>query len=246
MAIYYNDEEYPYIFKNKEEIDEPNQSIAKYDYWSDLVEEQKRVHSEINESLHGLHDKVHRQEHDQQQRWKKIYYRLNEQRKYNDKQNEFENYAKSRLENIESKNERLQAMLNEESQFKQVMMEKLHSLQKTHQEIENRLEKQEAINEHFLSSLHEQHELQKEMADQISKLEANHQEVIERLDSQEALTEKVLRQVTNLRSILFERAGHLADKIENSYKLTSSYIYKLMTGQVFLVEQKEKQKKDTD
>ena len=125
-------------------------------------------------------------------------------------------------------------------------MEKLHSLKQTQQEIENRLEKQKAANEQLLLNLREQHELQKEMADQISKLEANHQEVIERLDSQEALTEKVLRQVKNLRYILFERAGYLAEKIENGYQLTSSYIYKLLTGQVFLLEQKEKQKKDTD
>ena len=85
MAIYFNDEEYPYIFKNEEEIDGPNQSFAKYDYWSDLIEEQKRVHSEINQSLKGLNHKVDQQEHDQQKRWRNIYDRLNEQRKYNDK-----------------------------------------------------------------------------------------------------------------------------------------------------------------
>lgn len=249
MAIYFNEEEYPYIFKNEEEISEPNQSIANYDFWSVFAEEQKRVQSRINKSVKALNHQLHQQELDHKRRWRKIYEKLNEQRKYNEKHKEFKKDVKGWLENIESQNVRLQAMLNEESLLKQEMIEKWHSLQSSYQEIERRLEKQEAANEQLLSGLHEQHELQKEIVNQISKQEERYQEVIERLENQEALTEKVLRQVINLRSAIFERAGHLAEKIENGYKLTSSYIYKLMTGsvqplQVFQLEQKEKQKKD--
>lgn len=246
MAIYFNDEEHPYIFKTEEEIDGQNQSIAKYDYWSDLIEEQKRVQSKIDQSLKGLNHKIEQQEHAQQQRWRKIYYKMNEQRKFNEKRKGFEDHVKNWLENIESKNERLQIMLNEDSQLKQDILEKLHNLKQTQQDIENRLEKQEATIEDFLADLREHHEFQKDMGIQISKQEERHQELLDRLDNQEALTEKVLRQVTNLRSIIFERAGHLAEKIENGYQLTSSYIHKLLTGQVFLLEQKEKQKKGTD
>ncbi|MBI0577134.1 hypothetical protein IEC97_07155 [Neobacillus cucumis] len=55
-------------------------------------------------------------------------------------------------------------------------------------------------------------------------------QVLTRLDRQEALTEKILRQINHIRSILFERTNYLATKIEDGYKVTSTYVYKLMTG----------------
>lgn len=55
-------------------------------------------------------------------------------------------------------------------------------------------------------------------------------DVLKRLDHQEALTEKIYRQLNHLRSIIFERTNYLATKVEEGYKITSSYIYKLMTG----------------
>jgi hypothetical protein len=50
------------------------------------------------------------------------------------------------------------------------------------------------------------------------------------LDKQEALTEKIYRQLNHIRSILFERTNYLAEKMDEGYKLTSSYVYNLMTG----------------
>lgn len=54
--------------------------------------------------------------------------------------------------------------------------------------------------------------------------------MLKRLDTQEALLDKLGRQLNHVRSILFERTNYLVDKIDEGYKLTSSYVYKLMTG----------------
>ncbi|CAM4078550.1 hypothetical protein [Lederbergia lenta] len=61
--------------------------------------------------------------------------------------------------------------------------------------------------------------------------------------------EKVVRQIDHIRSILFERMTYLAEKVENGYRLTSSYVYKLMTGAnqpfaLFMANEKQKEKKE--
>jgi predicted nucleic acid-binding Zn ribbon protein len=75
-----------------------------------------------------------------------------------------------------------------------------------------------------------QEDLQKQLSEKISKQEEFQTGVLNRLDQQEALTEKIFRQLNHIRSILFERTNYLAEKIDEGYKITSSYVYKLMTG----------------
>lgn len=75
-----------------------------------------------------------------------------------------------------------------------------------------------------------QMELQKQLSKKFSNQEEFQTGVLTRLDQQEALTEKISRQLNNIRSILFERTNFLAQKIEEGYKITSSYVYNLMTG----------------
>ncbi|MEH7113880.1 hypothetical protein V7124_16015 [Neobacillus niacini] len=82
----------------------------------------------------------------------------------------------------------------------------------------------------IIDLLKTQEELQKQLAEKIRKQEEFQTEVFTRLEQQEALTEKIFRQVNHIRSILFERTNYLAEKIDEGYKMTSSYVYNLMTG----------------
>ncbi|MEH7177419.1 hypothetical protein [Neobacillus vireti] len=82
----------------------------------------------------------------------------------------------------------------------------------------------------IIDLLKTQEQLQIQLSEKISKHEAFQTEVLTRLDQQEALTEKIFRQINHIRSILFERTNYLAEKIDEGYKMTSSYVYKLMTG----------------
>ncbi|MFZ7944713.1 hypothetical protein [Neobacillus sp. 19] len=78
--------------------------------------------------------------------------------------------------------------------------------------------------------MNEQLELQKIAAEKLEKQDDFQSGVLKRLDNQEALLDKLARQVNHIRSILFERTNYLAERIEDGYKVTSSYVYKLMTG----------------
>ncbi|HWO95818.1 MAG TPA: hypothetical protein VNM45_05705 [Bacillus sp. (in: firmicutes)] len=137
--------------------------------------------------------------------------------------------AKSIAE-LKPRNERLEAVLKKESLLKKAIMDQIHHLNGFNQEIVSRLEKNEGANEQLSLQLNKQLELQKEVADKLSNQEAIQEKMLKRLDHQEALTEKISRQLNHIRSILFERTNHLAVKLEEGYKLSSSYIYKLMTG----------------
>lgn len=97
-------------------------------------------------------------------------------------------------------------------------------------DLRNRLEKNEEANQHLAMQMNEQLELQKSVAEKIEKQEDLQGSVLKRLDNQDAILDKLARQVNHIRSILFERTNYLATKIEDGYKVTSSYVYKLMTG----------------
>lgn len=82
----------------------------------------------------------------------------------------------------------------------------------------------------IIDLLKTQEEIQKQLSEKLSKQEEFQKGVLTRLDQQEALTEKIFRQINHIRSILFERTNFLAEKIDEGYKITSSYVYNLMTG----------------
>lgn len=97
-------------------------------------------------------------------------------------------------------------------------------------EISTSNQKHTEYEELIIHLLKTQEELQKQLSEKISKQEEFQTGVLTRLDQQEALTEKIFRQLNHIRSILFERTNYLAEKIDEGYKITSSYVYNLMTG----------------
>jgi len=119
-------------------------------------------------------------------------------------------------------------------------------------DLRKRLERSEDTNHQLIVQMKEQMELQKEVSKKITNQEEFQEGVLQRLDSQEALMDKISRQINHIRSILFERTNYLAAKIDDGYKITSSYVYKLMTGSdqplTFLLmnQRKEENQKQND
>lgn len=141
--------------------------------------------------------------------------------------------------------------------FQTQLQEETHSTQWNNigeqlNDLRSRLERYEKANHQLVLQINEQLELQKEVAEKIKKQEEFQGEVLQRLDTQEALMDKISRQINHIRSILFERTNYLATKIDDGYKLTSTYVYKLMTGSdqpltFFLMNQrKEENQNHTD
>lgn len=110
------------------------------------------------------------------------------------------------------------------------MLEQLKILTDENKKLQMIIENNEVSGQEMMNQM-KQHQLNNEnISRQLAEHKEGQQEVLGRLDNQEALIEKALRQLSHLRSILFERTSDLAETIEEKYQLTSSYVYQLLTG----------------
>ncbi|MBS4211363.1 MULTISPECIES: hypothetical protein [Neobacillus] len=122
------------------------------------------------------------------------------------------------------------SQLNDLQKSSQSHQEMMRMQEKFQEEIADKLNRQTVFQKEVTEKLNSQEEFQNQISAKMNKQEEFQEDVLKRLDYQEALTEKISRQLNFIRSILFERTNYLASKIEDGYKLTSSYVYKLMTG----------------
>ena len=112
------------------------------------------------------------------------------------------------------------------------LYKQITGIKSSHQlnELNTSNQKQKEYEELIIHLLKTQEELQKQLTEKFNNQEEFQTGVLTRLDQQEALTEKMFRQINHIRSVLFERTNYLAEKIDEGYKITSSYVYNLMTG----------------
>ena len=249
MGLFINKNEHPDVFKTNHQLKEPNQVYSRRDFLTDLMNEQEKANKSLKQALNNLHVRTIHQEEAQDIHWKKVDDQLNDLKNSNLQQKDMEDQMMKSLLSIHEKNAQLEAILEKESVSRSSLTDQVSQLNKSYQEIASRLERSEETNQKLALKMQEQLELQKETAEKITKQEEFHGGVLERLDTQEALLDKIARQVNHIRSILFERTNYLAEKIDDGYKLTSSYVYKLMTGSdqpltFFLLNHKKEEKHD--
>lgn len=130
---------------------------------------------------------------------------------------------------LEETNEKLYQKLDEEGLLKQEIVDEMRQIREANQTVLNQLGDHESLNRELTAKMDDLIQLQQTMAEAVSKQHEDQQTTLHSLEKQDALMEKTLRQVTNLRSALFERTSFLAEKVENSYKLTSSFLYNVVS-----------------
>ena len=202
MGLFINSEQHHNMYRTKENIHGSNQTTFQRDHLSELLKEQQKTNESLRKSMIklGILQEQSGQNHSKQ--WQEIGKRLASLEKANQQQDQ---RAIQMLEHVK--------ILTDENSNMQILIEKDHI---SSQEVA------EQIKQHYLNH--------QELSKQLHAHGENQQEVMKRLDHQEALTEKMLRQMSNLRSILYERTNFLAETIEDSYQFTASYVYQLLTG----------------
>ncbi|WP_226038482.1 hypothetical protein [Aquibacillus saliphilus] len=230
MGLFINTRQHPGVFKNQDEIVEHNQGYLKIDYFQELVKEQKRINDSVISSIKRLKSMYHQQEHTQSRQWKEYQIKLEELKESDLQFERFEEYAKERLKVLDNSNMKLIDHLESESLLNQEIMDQINTVSDANTEIVNQLEEFESSNLQLSHQMKELVELNKQMSDQISDQDVNHNSILTSLEDQGAIMEKTSRQLTDFRSILYERTNYIAEKIEKSYKITSSIVYKLFTG----------------
>jgi chromosome segregation ATPase len=251
MGLFINKKEHPNLFKNNHQLKESNQVEARQDFLTELIKEQQKANTALNQALSELQIRYKEQTDAQNTQWKQVDYQLSDLKNSTFRQQKFENEMVTNLHSLHEKNVHLEATIEKETQLRESLSGQISQISKTCDSISERLEKNEDTQAQLAQQMQEQLEMQKQAAEKLTKQEEIHEGMLERLDQQDALLDKVARQVNHIRSILFERTNYLAGKIEDGYKLTSSYVYKLMTGSeqpltFFLMNQKKDETQEVE
>lgn len=216
MGLFINSFEHPGVYKNEEDIKEPNQGYLKIDYFGEMRKRQEGINHSLFHAYHDLKMRSHMQEDKQTKQSEEISNQLKGLRESDIQHQKIAGDTIAWQNRLEQKVMGLNEILETEAGLKQ--------------EIFNELNNREISSEDLAIQIGVVHDLQKQMAEQTGKQEEMQQNVLERLKEQEAVMEKITRQIEHFRSILFERTNHLVEKIENSYDLTSTFFYKMLTG----------------
>lgn len=227
VGLFINNREHPEVFKNNKKIRAQNQKIFKVDYLSELIIQQREANEALTHSFLDLKILYEQQGKTNTKQWTEIGNQLDELRDIHLKHEKFERDVIEWLSKVNDKSEKEK---EDELALKQEWLKQMRKLIEMNGEILHRLKKSESVNEQLALKMKEQMELQKHMKDELSEQKEIQGQVSSRLENQEALTEKMLREINHLRSVLFERASFLAERIENGFKLTSAYVYRLMHG----------------
>ncbi|SFB30562.1 hypothetical protein SAMN04488072_11483 [Lentibacillus halodurans] len=230
MGLFINKNKHPSVFQNDGNILEPNQAYYHKDNFSDMINEQKEINQTLSKAFQELKTLYHREQHANTSKWENIGDQLRALRDREREHETFERQAMEWLAKLDKNNQQLQYIMENENTMKKEVAGRVESLNTASQKIVERLAAYEAVNQDMAQQMTALAELNREMADQMTGQDQAQENVLNRLESQGALMEKVHRQISELRSILFERSSYLAEKIEDSYNLTSSYFYKLMNG----------------
>lgn len=226
MGLYMNDRQHPNMYRNRKKLNEPNQTIERRDYLSEMMANQQKLNRTFHRAVYGLRHTQKKLEVRQSNQWKELVEHLEEMQDMSERHEELEEAVLSWLKNLEVKNRKLQLVLKHEQNEKKDLAKKVQDMHQLNQELMTRLEELGELNGRIESKLDEQAEIQKTLTSQMEKMDTAQQTVAEKIDNQEGLIEKLSRQVDHIRSVLFERTHHLEGKIEHLYKLTASLFQK--------------------
>lgn len=243
MGLFINNQEHPEVYKNNCGIEGTNQVSFKSDFLTELAKEQERANKSLQHSFRQVQQLYEQQEHTSSSRWNELEHYLHELKAISQEHEKSENHVLEMIEKLDAQHEKL---LGNDADLNHELLEQINRINQSNQEVVTRLEKYDSANEEIISTMNEQLKSQKNLTEQMVKQDERQEIVASRLENQEAITEKIVREMNNIRSVLFERTSYLAEEIENGYKLTSSYIYKLMTKAdqplTLLMENEQKEK----
>lgn len=228
MGLYIN-HRHGDIYKNNEGIQAPNQEVFIKNHVAEMIEEQQRVNKSLSSSFYELRNLYEQQSNKQTHQWKDITTQLNQLKQLNDTHDKLENDVIKVLQKLEDNQLSIQKSIEENYLSKETYDQQLNEITSGYQDIADKLERHREVNEKLTSKVEQQTEWQKEIGDKVKEHEVSQEKVLERMENQEAITEKITRQMDHFRSILFERTNYLAEKVEEGYYLTTSYVAKLMS-----------------
>jgi len=250
MALFINTGGHPGVFGNAKDISGNNQSFYRKDHVSELIKEQENINNTLLQSLKKLTLIQKQQGRQQNQLWKEATeLQHKEFKKHQLEQSRFENNVLAAMSGLNEQNKDIQTTLENDQLSNQDLFNNISALNESNHYTAKALQQYESYHNKISDQINYMLQLQADTEHQIDEQYNQHIKMNERLENQEALTEKTIRQLDQLRANLFERTNYLVDRVEESYHLTSTYIYELLKGSnqpftFFISEEKSEDKKN--
>ncbi|MFC0273892.1 hypothetical protein ACFFIX_21135 [Metabacillus herbersteinensis] len=230
-----------------------NQEKFRVNYLQEFVNQQQKINEKLSDEADVVSTLVRESSIDQKNHFHEIFSQLEKQEIITNPliQNMEEQQASTtiileRLSSMDRMKEELLKKIDDEGLLNTTIIDQLSFQDQSIQGLARKFDEYEQRHIETGSQLTSQAELNKQILEKLELQEAFHQTIVDRLNQQEALTQKISRELDNLKAILFERVTHIVDKIDNNYKLTTSYIANILTRtgliQRFSVPNEKKEK----
>jgi hypothetical protein len=231
-----NDGIHPKIFISPLENNQTNQHLYRTNYMTQFIEQQQRVNDKITNSFSDVYNVMKDSKTEQHQYFEHLISQIDKQEhthvQFRDRMLHQEQASHSILDRVlqlETLNHEIRKKLESDDLIHQAIIDGLTSQDHFGQQVSQGIKENENMLDSIISQLARQEELYQQLTEKIGLQDAFHQTIIERLDHQEALTQKITRQIDHLKSVIFERFSFITEKIENSLKFTSNYLFSFMT-----------------
>lgn len=227
MGLFINKRVHADLYNEENSMQGSNQDVFRTDTFTQLVEEQRKAFDLVNEKHDELQKQLCKQTRIQADRWSATGLQLDSIIDNQMQHNQFELNVTESINRLNRLNEGLQADLDEKRRLNEEFVAKIETLTLVNNEFSERLEKIDGDQALLLSKMNsqiEQQHLFSETLNEQTKVQSN---IAEKLEQQEGMLEKFALQLNFLRSVIFERTHFIADKIDNSFQLTTTYLSKL-------------------
>lgn len=235
MSLFVNKEVEPKVHLSSSHISESNQEVYRLQFLAEVLKCQDTINKKLAYSLESINSLFQKTALDQQQQNLIIESKIEGQKTVHSHMlinlERLEAIINERMEQINGDKQEIAQLVGKEEIVHQTILAQLSTQDQISMNIIKKISELEIeLTEHIKN----QQSAQTEITSKLEVQDVYHKTVMERLDQQEAITHKVNRQLDNLKSVIFERIGHLAEKIE----VQSKHTIKSLTGLFFKPELK--------
>lgn len=241
MGIYKNSDIEPNIYHLDNNEITSNQKEYRKNYLQEILLEQAKMNDSLKHSVEHVSQSLQLTNAAQQDQNKFMIHKLHSHDQFYERiEDYFQNQEKTnefllqRLTLLEEKNE---AIL-EKIEAERLLTEAILDQQSIHDQVLHKLKENIDEEESVIDQLKKQDDLFDEFSSKLELQQIFHNTVMERLDQQEGLMKKIIGELDHLRSVIYERAAHIAEKIEDQYHRITKPI------QHFIVKKDTKEKVD--
>ncbi|RSK51644.1 hypothetical protein [Bacillus canaveralius] len=237
MNLFLNGQLEPRLYiQEVPENETSNQTIFQRNLLADFIEEQQAINTMINQSVQHVDSSLKSSATEQKLYFEGMFTRIDDQELFAlqmldllQNQEVVNQKVLQRLELLEKFNNQVSKNIESDEAINQAIFDQLSFQDDSLKGLAHKLEKSEELSEGLAKQLESQQEMEKEILNKLNTEEIYHRTVMERLDEQDALTHKVMRQLEFLRESLFEQVLSLKEKLEKHFKLTSGFLFGMVS-----------------